>query len=243
MAVDYPDLSFAYLRCSSIDKVFFENQFLLYSFFFIRFISVLVMKYSVQKVQKLIDAVKSPKNSIEASTEFEVPARTIRSHRQAPSQKIGAGRHRYLNDEQAEHLVSLFKLLPDFGFTVSADVALQLAGEYMKSIGISSSLPGRKWLRTFIKRHKTEIKWKKEEKLEQIRANKFTEEVRRSWFSLLKSVLVKLDLMDKPSQIFNCDETGFSDKTNRKIAKIFVFNFLNIFRKTRHCIFKYSSCF
>jgi hypothetical protein len=220
MAVDYPDLSFAYLRCSSIDKVFFENQFLLYSFFFIRFISVLVMKYSVQKVQKLIDAVKSPKNSIEASTEFEVPARTIRSHRQAPLQKIGAGRHRYLNDEQAEHLVSLFKLLPDFGFTVSADVALQLAGEYMKSIGISS-VPGRKWLKTFVKRHKKEIKWKKEEKLEQIRAKRFTEEVRQSWFSLLKSVLVKLDLMDKPSQIFNCDETGFSDKTNRKIAKSF----------------------
>jgi hypothetical protein len=102
-------------------------------------------------------------------------------------------------------------LLPEYGFTVTADIALRLGGEYIKSIG-SSSVPGRKWLRTFIKRHKTEIKLKKEEKLEQIRAKKFTEEARKSWFSLLKSVLIKYDLIDKPSQILNCDETGFSDK-------------------------------
>ncbi|CAF4009782.1 unnamed protein product [Rotaria sp. Silwood1] len=31
-----------------------------------------------------------------------------------------------------------------------------------------------------------------------------------------QSTLIKLDLMDKPAQIFNCDETGFSDITQRK---------------------------
>ncbi len=43
---------------------------------------------------------------------------------------------------------------------------------------------------------------KKKEKLERIRATKFTEETRKSWFALLKSVLTKLDLFDKPAQIF-----------------------------------------
>lgn len=176
----------------------------------------LLMKYPVQD---LIDAIKSDLNSVEAFKAFNVPARTIRSHRQTPSQKYGAGRHRYLNDEQEDYLLSLIKLLPEYGFTITNDVALQLAAEYMKLIG-SSFVPRRKWLKLFVKRHRTEIKWKKEEKLERIRATKFTEETRKSWFALLKSVLTKLDLFDKPAQIFNADESGFSDKTNRMFIEI-----------------------
>ncbi|CAF3332606.1 unnamed protein product [Rotaria socialis] len=170
------------------------------------------MKYPVQK---LIDAINSDLSSVVASNEFNVPERTIRAHRQKPDQKIGGGRPRYLNDEQEDYLVSLFKLLPEFGFTITANVALKLSNEYFKSIGLSF-VPRRKWLKLFIKRHRTEVKWKKEEKMEKIRAQKFTEQTRKSWFSLLKSTLIKLDLMDKPAQIFNCDETGFSDKTKRQ---------------------------
>ncbi|CAM4850763.1 unnamed protein product [Rotaria magnacalcarata] len=170
------------------------------------------MKYPVQK---LIDAINSDVSSIEASKSFNVPERTIRSHRQNKLIKIGAGRNRYLNDQQEDYLVSLFKLLPEYGFRITANVALQLSTDYFKSIGLSYK-PGRKWLRLFVKRYRMEIKWKKEEKLENIRANKFSEETRQSWFSLLKATLVKLDLLDKPAQIFNCDETGFCDKTQRK---------------------------
>ncbi|CAF5006493.1 unnamed protein product [Rotaria sp. Silwood1] len=154
------------------------------------------MKYPVQK---LVDAINSDLSSIEASKHFKVPERTIRSHRQNPEQKFGGGRYRCLNNEQEDFLLSIFKLLPEYGFTITADVAFKLSNEYFKSIGLN-----------------TEIKWRKQQKLEQIRAKKFTEETRKSWFVLLKSTLIKLDLMDKPAQIFNCDETGFSDITQRK---------------------------
>ena len=85
----------------------------------------------------------------------------------------------------------------------------------MDSLGLKVQ-PGGKWLRQFVKRNRVKIKWKKQKKLERIRAEKFTEETRRGWFSLLKSTLEKLNLMDKPNQIFNADETGFSDKTTSK---------------------------
>ncbi|CAF4083685.1 unnamed protein product, partial [Rotaria sp. Silwood1] len=85
----------------------------------------------------------------------------------------------------------------------------------MKSLGLSFK-PGRKWLQAFVKRHRMKIKWKKEEKLERICAEKFTEETRRGWFSLLKLTLEKFGLMDKSCQIFNADETGFRDKTSGK---------------------------
>ncbi len=111
------------------------------------------MKYPVQD---LIDAITSSLSSIEASKTFKIPARTIRSHRQTLSQKYGAGRHRYLNDEQ-DYLLSLIKLLPDYDFTVTSDVALQLAAEYIKLTG-SSSIPGCKWLKLFVKRHKSKVR-------------------------------------------------------------------------------------
>ena len=106
-----------------------------------------------------------------------------------------------------------------------------------------TSVPGGKWLRPFVKRHKSEIKWKKEEKLEEIRAKKFTEETRKSCFSLLQFVLTKLDLHDKPSQIFNCDENRFfRQKLVVSWLKIYQCYLSTHFRKTRHFHVKYATC-
>ena len=171
------------------------------------------MKYPIQN---LIDAIKSDLNSVQAAKKFHVPERTIRAHRHKPLQKVGAGRFRYLDEDQENHLVSLFVLLPDHGFSLTEEVTLEIASEYMKSLGLSV-MPGRKWLRTFVRRHRMKIKWKKEQKLERDRGEKFTEEARQGWFSLLKSTMEKLGLMDKPAQIFNADESGFSDKTCSKL--------------------------
>jgi hypothetical protein len=191
------------------------------------------MKYSIEN---LIKAIESDFSSADAAKEYNVPARTIRAHRQMPLLKIGAGRSRYLTDDQENYLVSLFQVLPDFGFSLTADIALKLASDYMKSLGLSDA-PKRK----FVNRHRMKIKWKKQEKLERIRAEKFTEETRQGWFSLLKSTLEKFDLMDKPAQLFNADETGFSDKTNSKMvikfSSFFVFfkgEYVIVNSSTRH---------
>ena len=52
--------------------------------------------------------------------------------------------------------------------------------------------------------------------MERERADGFTEEVRIGWFSTLKDVMTKYDLFDKLQQVFNLDETGFSDKMKGK---------------------------
>jgi hypothetical protein len=172
------------------------------------------MKYPIEN---LINAIESDLSSAEAAKKYNVPERTIRAHRQKPLQKVGAGRSRYLTDDQENDLVFLFQVLPDYGFAVTADLAIKIASDYLKHLGLSVT-PKRKWLQQFVTRHRMKIKRKKQEKLEKIRAEKFTEETRQGWFALLKSTLQKLNLMDKPSQIFNADETGFGDKTNRKTS-------------------------
>ena len=196
------------------------------------------MKYPIQN---LIDAVKSNVNPVEAGKKFNVPVRTTRAHIQKPLLKVGAGRFRCLDDDQEKYLVSLFALLSNYGSSLTAEVALQISSEYMKSSGLSIT-PGWKWLLTFVRRHRMEIKWRKEKKLERERGEKFIEEARQGWFTLLKSTLERLDLMDKPAQIFDADESGFSDKTCSKlkirllpmISRLYLGKHVIINSSTRH---------
>lgn len=162
--------------------------------------------------EALADAVASKLSSKAAAIQFKVPASTIRQHRREVSLQPRVGRPSYFTQDQESHFVSLLKLLPDYGFQVSKDLALQLAAEYFESLALPSN-PGYKWLNSFVRRHAEDIAWKKQEKLERVRAEVFTEETRSGWFATLQTALIKYDLLDKPNQIFNADETGFSDKT------------------------------
>lgn len=68
----------------------------------------------------------------------------------------------------------------------------------------------------FLSRNKKEIKMVKEKKLEKSRRNGFTEEVRIGWFDKIKQVLTDADLLHTPMNIWNVDESGFSDDTQCK---------------------------
>jgi hypothetical protein len=171
--------------------------------------------------EALDNAVKSSLDSKTAATTFYVPASTIRQHRREPSLNIRAGRRSYLTSEEENHFVALLKVLPDYGFDVTKDVALELATDYFESLSIDVK-PGLKWLKTFVNRHTEDIAWKKQQKLERARAEAFTEENRSGWFSTLKDVMTKHNLFDKPHQIFNADETGFADKTKGTASKFFL---------------------
>ncbi|CAF1633027.1 unnamed protein product, partial [Rotaria magnacalcarata] len=43
-------------------------------------------------------------------------------------------------------------LLPDFGIQPTGEVALKLANDYFKSLGLSDN-PDKKWLYLFVERH------------------------------------------------------------------------------------------
>ncbi|CAF1296165.1 unnamed protein product [Rotaria magnacalcarata] len=161
--------------------------------------------------QALVDAVASDMDSKAASIAFKVPASTIRQQHREPTLNIRAGRISYLNSDEESHFVSLMHLLPEYGFDATKNIVLQLAAEYFGSLEFTTQ-PGSKWLNSFVKRHFDDIIWKKQEKLERARAEAVTEQNPSGWFKTLKDVLIKHDLFDKPNQIFNADESGFSDK-------------------------------
>lgn len=65
----------------------------------------------------------------------------------------------------------------------------------------------------FFKRHGHQIKMQKEVKLVHVHRNLFSEDVSVNWFDKLKNILHSHNLHARSAQIWNCDESGFSDET------------------------------
>jgi predicted transcriptional regulator len=192
-------------------------------------------QYPKQKLQQAIAAViGETMTSIKASEVFEVPRSTIRTHLNKPSTRIGAGRSQYLNEDEEAHLVELIKSLEKIGVRVTRPALLRVSGQYLRRItkdprfqreyselsskntsliDLLEKMPSLHWLRDFLGRNKKLIKMVREKKMERNRRHGFTEDVRTGWFSTLKEILAANDLMYKPLQIWNMDESGFSDDT------------------------------
>jgi hypothetical protein len=69
--------------------------------------------------------------------------------------------------------------------------------------------PSDKWCRNFFIRHPL-LAERTPEAQDKARSRMSNWTVMNQYFTLLEDTVKKLDLKDKPSQIFNCDETGFS---------------------------------
>ena len=73
--------------------------------------------------------------------------------------------------------------------------------------------PSRHRFSSFFERN---AKLEKEIKLEHAGRNSFTEEILLGWFNKLKHILDINDLHFHPAQIWNVDESNFSDETQCK---------------------------
>lgn len=194
--------------------------------------------YGKDQLEAAIKVVKEGvMNSIQAGRVYKVPSSTIRSHLSKPLSRLGAGRPFYLNDEEERCLIDMVKCIHKIGIRLTKSVLKKISGEYMKSIvtdprftsnwnasspskfssmHLLENEPSAHWLSNFLMRNKKEIKMVKEKKLDRSRRDGFSEDVRSGWFDTLKQIMSENDLTYKPLQIWNVDETGFADETQRK---------------------------
>jgi hypothetical protein len=80
--------------------------------------------------------------------------------------------------------------------------------------------PTKDWYYGFLKRWSNDLKLMHSSSLENNRAKGVTQEIIDGWFSILHKVLTKLDLFDKPQNIFNTDESGFCDEPGRRVVVV-----------------------
>lgn len=118
-------------------------------------------------------------------------------------------------------LAANIKTLSRWGFGMSRKEILNLVGTYVTENHIETrfknNIPGKDWFTAFCKRHN--LSCKKPIKRQSIRTEQTKPEVIYGFFDLYEKTVDDLGLRDKPSQIFNLDETSLChDPSNTKVV-------------------------
>ncbi|GBP40873.1 hypothetical protein EVAR_88934_1 [Eumeta japonica] len=107
-----------------------------------------------------------------------------------------------------------------YGFGLTRDEVLEMVGEYVRINKISTPFngrPGKDWFNAFKKRNN--LSMKKPQAVEYARKRAVDPFLIYPYFDLLEKTIKELGLKDKPSAIWNLDETNFSrDPSKTKIV-------------------------
>lgn len=181
-------------------------------------------KYTKEKLEEAVEKVRSGVFSgYEASVRYNIPRTTLMDH--------VSGRHGHKSQSMGKptalppvvekNLAENLHTMEKHGFGLSRKEVLEVVGEYVKSNNIKvpfkSGNPGEDWFTAFSRRNNLSLK--KPQSVELARQKAKDPFVIKEYFALLKSTIDKLDLADKPQQIWNMDETSFChDPSKTKIV-------------------------
>lgn len=159
-----------------------------------------------------IQAVKSGTSFLKASREFRVPKSTLLRRFSKRGLKKHGGQI-YMSHEFEIGIVRVLNQLGEwkvpltlFELRLLVKNYLDLSGDHSKFV---DNMPGRDWARSFLKRHGLLLRFASKIKRNRCAVSK--EEIE----SFFTNLTVSLDGVD-PSQIYNFDETNFTDDPSRK---------------------------
>lgn len=129
------------------------------------------------------------------------------------------GRKTDIEQQEEEKIAVCLKKLAQWGFGLTSEEVLDVVQEHISKNGLKTpqfigGRPGYDWLKNFMKRHGMSLK--KPELLEVSRRNVTSDPfIIYEFYDILETALNDLDLLDKPAQIFNLDETSFCHDPSR----------------------------
>ncbi len=146
-------------------------------------------------------------NIRQAADAYDVPKSTLhdRLSGKVPLDKC-SGPKRYLSDIEEAELVNFIVESSKIGYAHSKKQLLALVQETLKAKG-RDVVVSSEWFESFKRRH-PKITLCTAEPLAYARAVANNVEVIDRYFDILEETLLEKNIMDKPCQIFNCDESG-----------------------------------
>ncbi|XP_060557384.1 uncharacterized protein LOC132717830 [Ruditapes philippinarum] len=164
-----------------------------------------------------ISAVKQNKMKIrKAAAEYCVPKSTLSDRIRGRYETSVKGPSRQITPEEEAGLVNYLLHMANQGFPLNRQMTRAYIQTIVKRSGRTTLFnldkgPSNQWLKKFIQRH-PELSERKPENSDKARCSMSNRKVMADFFVLLDDILGKYGVKDKPSQIFNCDETGFSGR-------------------------------
>jgi len=174
-------------------------------------------QWSEEVMEKAVNAVLNNGMSVRrAALEYDVPKSTLGdriSGRVIPGSSSGP--RKILNTEEEEELVAFVRRSAAIGYPKSRKDLMTLVQQIAENKGIQH-LISNGWWQSFCKRHPN-LTLRAPVALSQARAIATDREVMDNYFDLLEKTLAEYDLVGKPGQVFNMDESGFP--LNPKLPK------------------------
>lgn len=175
-------------------------------------------KYPEARVNEAVKNIIEKKLSFREASEQDAIDRTFLFRKVHNRNQSVQGRKTALTREQESSLATNLKLLAKWGFPLNKQEVQCVVREYVEINNLNTVFrkngPGDDWFREFIKRNKLSLK--KPEPLEAVRRKATGDPfIIYNFYDILEEQLTALDLNDKPSHIWNLDETAFNFDPSR----------------------------
>ena len=180
---------------------------------------MLYKQYPSESLKYAVKAHFEDKMSIgRAAEQYGVPKTTLYDRIKGRTVEDGhSGPRRYLTDEEESTLVSFIKNCAEIGCGKSRSQVLSIVQRVVDIKGLEVKVSGG-WWDSFRRRHK-DITLRSAEKLSYIRSIASSPDILDRYYDLLQTTLEQNDLLEKPCQIWNLDESGMPlDPTPLKVA-------------------------
>lgn len=177
--------------------------------------------------EQLLEAVDKVKNgeltAYRAAIAYQIPRPTIvaRVYEKYGLKSKSLGRNTAIPEETENKLAENLHVMEKYGFGLTRTEIMEVVGDYVTKNNIETpfknGIPGEDWFLAFKKRHNLTVK--KPQAVENSRKKACNPWVIYSYYELLKNTMDELGLHDKPSHIWNLDETSFSkDPSKTKVV-------------------------
>ena len=163
--------------------------------------------WSEEKLYQACKEVQEGKSIRHAAQSFGIPKSTLHD-RVSGKVMFGArsGPTAYLTEEEEDELVAFLTGCASIGYARSKKQVIAMVQSVMHSKGLDKPVTDG-WWRSFLKRHDN-LTLQTAEPLAYVRAISSQPEILERYCDLLEQTMQEHDLLDKPCQIFNLDETG-----------------------------------
>ena len=184
-------------------------------------------KWSAQSMEQAVSSVKNEGKGLrEASRLYDVPVETLRRRVNGlVEMDCRPGPATVLLKEEEDQIYRYLLEMCDMGFGVGREtvmrIAFVIAEKTHKRHPFTGETAGRAWFEGFCRRYPN-LTIRTPQPLSYSRATAGNPEVIRDFFGKLGALFGRLNLLSKPAQVFNADETGITvvHKPGKVLAEV-----------------------
>lgn len=176
--------------------------------------------WSTTSMEQALLALDNGEPLLVSAKKFGIPRNTLRRHWFKKVKKDPGSRHlgreSLLGPVVEADLVQYILMIQDRGFGLTPTDVRELAYDYAESHDLPNKfdknlkIAGKDWWAGFRLRHRELLSIRKPEGLSLSRASAMNRPAIEKYFNVLEKEMSRLGLTNKPSCIYNCDESGLS---------------------------------